>query len=387
VSVSTGVGPYIVGKSAEFRVLNVVPASATVTYQWYRGSVAIAGASGAVALDSNGSSAQYAGSYTTTTGDADHDLRVVVSASAAGYTAITASSSSVQIIRNSEIETTTMSGSPTVGSILALSAAGVVPSSGTVTYQWMRISGTDVTYLPGERRSLYAVTAADVGHNLQACAWVSQPGYATSIGTCSTTSATVTAPMSLASIGSVAFSDPIQNPIHVSTYVGNTGGVSVTGVTPSTAALSYQWYRGATATAIPGATEPTYTPTTTDAGHLLFVAVTASAAGYAPVTVTSQSTATVLHLASAGQPILTGSLTVGSVVSVSVPNPVPSNAVLLYTWYRMSGSAIEVIPGVTGSSYVVASSDVGWRLRVSIWVKADGYLPSSPVVLTNVAVT
>ncbi|WP_436700613.1 hypothetical protein [Nocardioides sp. BYT-33-1] len=59
--------------------------------------------------------------------------------------------------------------------------------------------------------------------------------------------------------------------------------VGLEGWRPTTATLSYQWHRWATNTAlekIPGATTPTYTPTSADAGKRVTVAVTGTLAGY-----------------------------------------------------------------------------------------------------------
>ena len=56
---------------------------------------------------------------------------------------------------------------------------------------------------------------------------------------------------------------------------------------PSSAKLSYQWYRGSSK--IAGATEKTYTPTKADKGRTVKVKVTAKKSGY---TTTSKFSAT-----------------------------------------------------------------------------------------------
>jgi hypothetical protein len=383
VSLQGGNGPYPVVNSLRFFVSNVIPVTSTVTYQWYRGDVAISGASGTVVLNSAGSDncpTYGCGQYQATADDIGYYLHVVVTASATGYSAITASSPLAKVAGAVSVGSITLSGAVTVGSTMTVSGADVVPSDATLGYYWYRMSGSTQLSIPGATNSLYAVTSADVGYQLMGCIGVRHPDYFSSAW-CSTTASVVTEPLSSASIGSVILSSYSSN-----THVGNIHSVSVADVTPATATLSYQWYRGPAATVIPGATGPSYTLTDADAGYELFVAVTASAAGYAPVTATSQSTKTVLRVSSADQPILSGSLTVGSTASVIVTNPVPSNVAVRYAWYRVSNS-MTWIEDVTGPSYVLTSADIGSRLYVIVYLSAEGYTTAGYYINNNVIIT
>jgi hypothetical protein len=395
VTLSTGTGPHTAGTREAFMVSNVVPASATVTYQWYRGDVAIPGASGTISLDSTGSGVcQYGlcGWYWTTEDDADYDIHAVVTASATGYSTITASSPHVSILRSASIGAVTLSGTPTVGSTLTVSVTDLIPSGVNVSYTWTRMSGTTTIANIQWEGDQYVVTSADVGYQIRAYVQVSQSGYYHAYGYSPITSV-VTEPSPLALIGSVTLSRH-----HAGMAVGRSVSVSVEDVTPSTATLSYQWYRGKGETIIPGATGASYTPTDADVGYPLLVAVTASAAGYAPVTVTVASSS--LEVVGQATPsidplVLSGSLTVGSTLSVIVTNPVPVDISLTYQWNRWSGNMMTAIEGATDSSYVVTSVDVGWRLSVTVTIQrtycvstgmcthaSAGYGASSNVVIT-----
>jgi hypothetical protein len=379
-------GGGIAGNILGFSVSNVMPVTSTVTYQWYRGDVAISGASGTVDLNSAGSSncpPYVCGWYQSTIDDVGYYLHVVVTASATGYSAITASSPYDKITGLASVGSTTLSGTPTVGSTMTVSATGMVPSDGPLNYYWYywyRISGATQIFISGASSSLYAVTSADVGYQLRGCVAMRHPDYIDGVS-CSTTTSAVTEQLSLTSIGSITFITSIYN-----MYVGNLNSVSVDNITPTTADISYQWYRGTGSTIIPGATGASYTPTDADAGYELFVAATASAAGYAPVTITSKLTNIVLRVSSADQPVLSGSLAVGSMLSVTVNNPVPSNLALKYTWYRVSSNSMVRIEGVTGASYVVTSADVGSRLSITVGLLADSYLDKNYSIISDVII-
>ena len=147
-----------------------------------------------------------------------------------------------------------------------------------------------------------------------------------------------------------------------------------TGSQPIT--YAYQWLRcdaaSAACLAISGATSASYAVTAADVGDTLRVAVTASN-GVGPSTATSNATAVVQGASTAPAntvaPTITGSAQAGQVLT-AVPGTWTGTQPIAYAyaWRRCdSGGAIcAPISGATGSSYTVATADVGSTLRVVV---------------------
>jgi hypothetical protein len=145
--------------------------------------------------------------------------------------------------------------------------------------------------------------------------------------------------------------------------VGTEVTASVTGVTPSSAILTYQWYRGTTA--ISGATAATYSPVAADSGKSLRAQVTATASGFFPaLAVTSLAEGYVRG----SLPAMVGTVAPGEILTAVPGVAVPSDAELAYQWLR-GGSAIS---GATDATYMVSLDDVGYTLSVRVSAVWDG---------------
>lgn len=151
---------------------------------------------------------------------------------------------------------------------------------------------------------------------------------------------------------------------------------------PSTATLTYQWYRSGKK--ISGATAQTYTLTKSDLGKKMTVKVTGKQAEYKTATVTSKSTGKVKPgKITAGVATLSGTPPlVGQVVTVtaSAADWAPNTVTLSYQWYR-SGKAIK---GAKAASYLATAADKGKKLSVKVSGKLSGY--STRVVTLNAGV-
>lgn len=151
---------------------------------------------------------------------------------------------------------------------------------------------------------------------------------------------------------------------------------------PSTATLSYQWYRSGKK--ISGATAQTYTLTKSDLGKKMTVKVTGKQAEYKTTTVTSKSTRKVKPgTIVAGVTSVSGaSPLVGQVVTVtaSAADWSPNTVALSYQWYR-SGKAIK---GANAADYSVTVADQGKKLSVKVSGKLSGY--TTRVVTISVGV-
>lgn len=150
---------------------------------------------------------------------------------------------------------------------------------------------------------------------------------------------------------------------------------------PSTATLTYQWYRSGKK--ISGATAATYTLTKSDLGKKMTVKVTGKQAEYKTATVTSKATKKVKPgTIVAGATSLSGTVQVGQVVTAtaSAADWSPNTVALSYQWYR-SGKAIK---GAKAASYTLVAADLGKKLSVKVSGKLSGY--STRVVTLNAGV-
>ena len=147
--------------------------------------------------------------------------------------------------------------------------------------------------------------------------------------------------------------------------VGRTLTADAGSWSPSPSRVSYQWKRNGIR--ISGATARTYTPTTKDAGRYLSMAVTVHRDGYADATKVSSRVGVPMH--DTTRPYVIGGTSPGRTLFARVGAWTPSPTSYAYRWYR-DGAAI---PGATGRSYVVGSSDVGHRIRVKVVARRSGY--------------
>jgi hypothetical protein len=139
---------------------------------------------------------------------------------------------------------------------------------------------------------------------------------------------------------------------------------------PSTATLTYQWYRSGKK--VSGATGQTYTLTKADLGKKITVKVTGKQAEYKTATVTSKSTKKVkAGTITAGAVSLTGTVQVGQVVTVATnaADWSPNSVAFSYQWYR-SGKAIK---GAKAATYTPVAADQGKKLSVKVSAKLGGY--------------
>lgn len=140
---------------------------------------------------------------------------------------------------------------------------------------------------------------------------------------------------------------------------------------PGSVSLRYQWLRGATP--IGGATKTTYTPSVSDAGHVLSVRVTGIKRLYTTTVRTSAATATVplLKLTATPVPTISGKALVGSTLTAHPGRWAPAPVALAYQWYR----GTTEVAGATKAAYPVTTADAGAALRVAVTGTKTGYAP------------
>jgi hypothetical protein len=135
---------------------------------------------------------------------------------------------------------------------------------------------------------------------------------------------------------------------------------------PSSAKLTYQWYRGSTA--IKGATKKTYKLTAADKGKKIKVTVKGPA--YEPTSKTSAATKAIKagKLATA-TPKISGKAKVGKKLTAKPGTWGPGTVKLTYQWYRGSAK----IKGATKKAYTLKKADKGKRITVKVKGVKSGY--------------
>jgi len=156
------------------------------------------------------------------------------------------------------------------------------------------------------------------------------------------------------------------------TAVGSLLTASITGAwDPVDATTSFQWKRGSSP--ISGATSSTYRTVVEDAGLSVTVDVTAEAAGFDPVTVTSNAISPVGSFEEKPTPTVSGTAAVGGLLTAHTGTWVATPSSFDYQWLRDSA----VIGGATSSTYSVSGADVAARLSVRVTAKRTGFTDAS----------
>jgi hypothetical protein len=235
-------------------------------------------------------------------------------------------------------------GTVSVGRTVTAGPGEWSPASVVLSYQWLR-SGSPI----GDATSAtYTIASADLGQELQVRVTGSLEGYTTT----SATSAAILVTGGILTPAVVTLSGTVA--------VGGTVTADATPWTPS-AVLTYQWLLNGVP--ISGATGTSYSPVASDAGQVLEVQVTGTAAGYQSASVTSvpQTVAEGVGSPALAVPRLSATPAVGVTVSAELSPRTPT-AGLAYQWL-LDGSPIK---GATAASYTPVPADGGKRLQVKL---------------------
>ena len=231
-----------------------------------------------------------------------------------------------------------------------------------MAWQWLRagvpIVGADAT------DSNYTLVAADFGKVITVRATATAPGYLPIALTEATTPIT-------AGLIQGSYAQPIvtKNPTTLTLSVAlEENTIDEPGV-----AYAYQWFRDATPVA--GKTATSYALGDADHDVAVWVRVTVTKLGYAPIMLSSTPRSDAFY--SQWQPGISGTTAVGSELTVDLPHyttndgDVPMNDPT-YQWLR-NGVAI---PGVAATldHYTVVAADYGKVLTVRVTRTADGYI-------------
>ncbi|HVU76647.1 MAG TPA: hypothetical protein VHC67_03625 [Gaiellaceae bacterium] len=312
--------------------------------------------------------------YLLTAADVGSTFRLVVTAPGfVGTTTVTSAATAV-VVPSVPVSSAApaVGGSAVVGSTLTASAGAWSQPQPALTYAWSRCAadGTACAPIDGATGSTYAVGAADVGSTIVVSVTGSNiTGAATAA---STPTAVVPAPPSATAAPSIA-GDLFSG----STLTANLGTWS-----DSAATLTVAWLRcdasGACAP-IDGAVAGTYALTDADVGSTIEIVVTA-------VGPTGTGSTTSAATAAVGPtppppppppppapgivtpPAIAGDATVGSTLTADPGTWSDPAAALGLQWERCDATATTCTPidGATGSTYTVATEDLGSTLELAV---------------------
>jgi hypothetical protein len=348
----------------------VYPNGVDTTYHWEYGATASYGQqTTSTDIGSGQAATQVTDTITGLTAGTTYHYRLVAT-NADGttygydYTLTTASAGSV-----APVNTTlpTVSGTATQGQTLSTSTGAWTPNPTGYTYQWQRSAdGANWTNISGATNSTYALTAADIGDDIEV--------VVTATDAWGNTGATAI------QVGPVSSATPVNTSQPVISGNAKQGETISTTSTwsPSGASLTYQWQRsadGSTWTTITGATGAGYTLSVADEGDSLRVIVTATNS-YGSASATSQpvgpihSNPPVVSV----DPTVTGSPQRTFTLTATQGTWSGPQNTYAYQWQRSpDGSNWTNISGASNASYTLAAADEGDDVRVLVTASnADG---------------
>lgn len=170
--------------------------------------------------------------------------------------------------------TATISGTPTVGQTLTATPGTWSPADVTFSYQW-KSNGAPIS---GATNSTYELTADDAGDTIVVIVTGTKAGY---------TSVDAISPGVTIGLGTLTTVVPV---ITGEAAIGSTLTANPGAWGPAPVSFDFQWLSDGVP--IPGATDPTYLVTFSDAGKAISVTVTGSKAGYTSASTTSLPTVT-----------------------------------------------------------------------------------------------
>ncbi len=333
-------------------------APSAFAYQWERCD---SGGSGCSAL----SGADDA-TYEVDSDDVASSLRVVVTATNAGGSTSAPSAATAPVTSAAPTNTSppSVSGVAREGETLTAQSGTWSGSPTSLALQWERCNqaGGSCSALSGEIGSTHVLSGADVGSTLRVVVTASNSG-----GSASASSAVTSTilPLPPANLAPPTVSGVAQEGETLSASAGTWSGSPTFG---------YQWERcdsgGATCNAVSGADESSYDPGSDDVGSTLRVVVTATNAGGTASESSAATSVVVSALSpeSLSPPTISGTPQEGSTLTASQGTWNGSPTGYAYAWQRCDagGGSCADIANANGTSYLLASGDVGSTIRVVV---------------------
>lgn len=362
----------VIGIATEGETLEVDPAisfkvsdadgmtNATITYQWMRDGVDIAGATSdtyTLTNDDVGTAISYKIMFTDDQGT-DEEITSAATANVGGNAPFTA----LVLVNGVERE----------GQPLTATYHNQDDDDGltinTPTWQWMR----DGVAIAGATSDTYTLTQDDVGAVITAeLSWVDDSnnpaGTATSAGTGPIENVNQAASGSVTLVGIATEGETLSIDSSSMLTISDTDGTD-------NATYTYQWTRGGVD--IDGATGATYTTGHDDVGAAIAVKVMFTDDQGTDEEVVSAATANIAAVNSApeGAVVIDGILLEGEVLTANTDGVTDAdgmeNATLQYRWFA-DGTAVSGNWSTSNDTYTLAAADVGKEITVSVRYRDD----------------
>jgi hypothetical protein len=266
----------------------------------------------------------------------------------------------------------TISGTASQGQMLTETNGSWSNSPTSFGYQWEDCdsSGNACSAITGATAQTYTLAAADVGSTIRVVEAASNAAGAGSPA--SSVHTAVVLPLPPSSTGGPGISGTVTQ--------GQTLTETHGAWSNSPTSFGYQWEdcdsSGNACSAITGATAQSYVLAAGDVGHTLRVQETASNAGGSSSPATSSQSGVIQALpvgpapatapVDQSAPTITGTATVGSVLSASTGTWSGTTPIsYAYQWQRCNPGC-ATIAGATGASYTLAAADLGAQVRVLV---------------------
>ena len=330
--------------------------NAVFGYQWLADGAEISGATGST--------------YTLVDADMGKAINVTVSfTDDAGNTETlnSAATDAVEARPNSPATgEPTINGTAQVGETLNADTSNIEDADGlydvAFSYQWLA-DGADIA---GATASTYTLADSDDGKAISITVSFTDDASNAETLTSAATAAVDAKP------NTPATGEPT---ISGTARVGETLAADTSGIADedglTSAAFAYQWV--ADGAEISGATDDTYTLVDAEEGKAISITVSFTDDAGDEETLTSAATGAVEakpNSPATGQPAISGTALVGETVTVDASGIADDdgldNVSYSYQWISNDGSADSEIGGATGSTYILASDDVGKTIKVRV---------------------
>ena len=284
----------------------------------------------------------------------------------------------------------TITGFPVASQTLASSDGSWTGPGLNFSYQWLRCDslGLACSVVSGANQNTYPLASADVGSAIRVTVTASNR-YGSASASSAPTSAVATAPAPASTAPPANSSLP---GVSGTPTVGQALSATTGSWSGSPTSYAYAWKRcdsaGANCNAISGATSASYTLASADTGFTLRVMVTATNSGGSASATSAQSGLVRASAppANTALPVISGTATVGQVLSATTGSWSGSPSSYAYAWKRCdsAGANCNAISGATSAAYTLATADAGFTARVAVTATNSGGSASATSVQSAV---
>jgi large repetitive protein len=365
--------PAISGSPAPGQILTATPGTWTgaipiaFSYRWRR-----CDPSGGACIDTSVRTQ----TYKLSSGDANHALRVLVTATNAAGSSASLSDPSSTVTRPSKPANTsppTISGTTREGKTLTASRGTWVDGPSGYSYGWERCNkkGNHCGGIGGAERTTYTLTSAEVGHSLRFKVTAKSAGGSTTVFSAPTAAVAIAPAPKLSPPTNISPPTISGMPRQGQVLTGDRGNW-----TGAPTDYEYTWMRcnesGSNCSGISDAHNTTYTLTSDDVGHTIRIQVEArNADGSTKASSAATSVVAPAPPQNTTSPTISGEPRQGMKLSGNRGNWSGEVTDFDDSWLRCNkdGGNCSTIKGAAGRNYVLSAADVGKTIRFRVEAK------------------